>query len=891
MRYENLISQGLMSPSVADLLFDPRKRSMPFRSNSYPAIAFNIGLFYTALTQAYVLAYSIKNNKLLSECNLPEFLSQNVKDTWDINTKRPDAFRTGKPWVFSFLNQCAKSKHDDIFGEGALKAIEKAKYALIESNKNARHFDELLREEDLIGFIKSLPLLHTTEIDFDTGRFIFTDDAGEAFSIDFQPFLCFWNTQNNTQSQSKSDTCYIITSAKKGKQQGEVCVNMLPLNSKDSNIKPKQIYWQISQNEAVRMIFKSLEIQNDLTSIKEYWCDLEFMQRLATVAETVLPIFWQIKKSDIKKDLRPYFVNLFNDQSIIATLNHKRYANSKILLSNIGNTLFGLFINHGIFRTMRDLFECPAEADNDNLEGLFLLFLKQFVKNKYIDENAMEVYQVECNKQIDMHLATLKTKVPYENSPQFLQRSREIRAEWRAFTILKAAGIKADNLFVDKEAIYSIDDYFNMIQNPRTALEDDLKQVLSLLVTVYGALIDNSRSVPGNSGNTRLNEDKYYADMQKIRKELENSSLEELFERFEAIVRASENNKLIYGLLGRERICDPNLISVFKADIFDALDKNASMTSSLPVSKDEKSDERYLFISYCRKDEKKVLEFVDHCHKQNINVYLDQERFKEGTTWLTKACSAIKSKNCAAVIVFMSENAAISDPMRSEIYAAEEELSTRDMSQDKEEHPFIITINLDEKRMPSDYFLSIKTSTTYSNQEKDVATFMHKKILDIDIFAKFSQLMTDKHDSFLKSLISYVPKRRSEMRDINYTELENQIVKFYILLKYGDLADWNSENPKEYFKGNDPQSPSLSQCIYPIVAYMKETRIHRDNITMVGYEMFNSEHRDSTNYILTSKLITDPDDYYCIPHLERVGADCSWMLEPLLISYKRMLGK
>ena len=74
---------------------------------------------------------------------------------------------------------------------------------------------------------------------------------------------------------------------------------------------------------------------------------------------------------------------------------------------------------------------------------------------------------------------------------------------------------------------------------------------------------------------------------------------------------------------------------------------------------------------------------------------------------------------------------------------------------------------------------------------------------------------------------------------------------------------------------------------------MKETKIHRDNITMVGYEMVNGngERGSLTNYILTSRPLMSPDDYYCIPHKARVGDDCTWMADPLLISYNRIRSK
>jgi hypothetical protein len=148
----------------------------------------------------------------------------------------------------------------------------------------------------------------------------------------------------------------------------------------------------------------------------------------------------------------------------------------------------------------------------------------------------------------------------------------------------------------------------------------------------------------------------------------------------------------------------------------------------------------------------------------------------------------------------------------------------------------------------------------------------------------------EKFDCEILEMLTFHEDPVSTMRDSVYTDLELQVAKFYTFLKYGDDCDWAAKNIDEYFHGYSDASPSLSHCIYPIVASMKETKIHRDNITMVGYEMVNgrADSGERTNYILTTRPLTSPDDYYCIPHEARVGDDCSWMADPLLISYKRM---
>lgn len=909
MRYDDLINKKMMTRSVAELLFDEKQRVKSFRSASYPSFALNIGLLYTVFVQAYVIARSIKKGEAVSSEGYPSMFLDNIKETWQFADGKGLSVRDGKLWIFSFLIHCANAGVDELFEKNAAQAISVAKNAILEANKNARKFSALLSEEEFEKYVKALPLLRTTEIDLEKMRFVFHTDGTEenAYTIDCQPFLYFWDNRKNVRSQTPTADCYIIMSLRKGKQLGELCVNLMPLNSKDSEIKIKQIYWQASKNETVRMIFKSLEIPTDWLSIEECWCDLAFMQRLANVAEIVLPKYWMIGASALKKvDIKDRFSKLFNDAAIRASLFSGKRMNSGFLVNQIDNVLFGLFINFGIFRTMRDIFDdsdCPNEK---NAQRLFCLFIDAFADKKYIKPEEKQVYIDECNRQIDEHISALKTKVPYEESPQFIRRSCEIKAEWRAYTVLKAAGIRADNLFADKESIYSIDDYYNMVQNTKTSVEDDLKQVLGLLIEIYGALLENKSQSDSELGSAgmRIDEDKYYSDMQRIRNEIKDYGLEKRFDRFEDIVKRSENNETVEGILGRDRICEAENVYNFKTDIFAAMNRekrkdpaSKSSDNSVDLSK------RFIFVSYSHKDVDKVKLFVDHWKALGFEVYIDSERFHRGMSWTPTALRAIRNENCALVTVFMSENSVISDAVHTELACAQEVAEKRFKDDPEMKERFIHPVNLDEKRDIKQIVLQTKLHDS-NNAHISTATDIGGIITGVSIYSSMKDLGTGKLDAEIREMIDYKPAGSEAMRDSNYTELERQVVNFYTFLKYGDGCNWTIKEIDAYFQGNEEYitpaaqeneeyTASITHCIYPIVASMKETKIHRDNITMVGYEMVNGagEKGDRTNYILTSKPLMSPDDYYCIPHEARVGEDCTWMVDPLLISYKRMMGK
>ena len=881
MKYRDLVEEALLSPSVFELLVDERRRALVMRGAAYPSFAFRAGLLYTALLQAYTLARSIKEGCRVEEMGYPRLFIDNLRGTWALEERVAPSFREGKPWVFSFLTQCARGASPALFGEEAARGIEGAKRALIQANKNARSFELLLSEEELRSYLRALPLLRTTEIDQSGKRFIFRPEGGGEYTIDYQPFLYFWDRRKNARSDEKTPDCYVIASARKGARGGELLVDLLPLEGTESELSHKEISWQASRNETVRMILECLGIPTDWFSGEEYFCDLEFMQRLATAAEEVLPRYWEIRGYERATiDIRGHFAALFRGSEIAEGFLSRQ---DELFVSGIANVLFGLFIKHGIFRTIRDMFEQESREGRPRAKELFYLFLDTFVEKGYITAESREEHIADCRREIEAHLSSLAVKVPYEDSPQFCRRRDEIRAEWYAFTLLRAAGIRADNLFADKESIYSIDDFFNMIRNPRTAVCDDLAGVLRFLISLYGALLDNAeRGLPPHA--VRWDEDRFYRDMREWQKELAETALPELFERFEALAEASRGHAAVKALLGREAICEAADIADFKNDILDALSE--SIKEQEQTSPRETSAGRYLFISYCHEDAARVQEFVAHCREKGIRIFIDAERFTAGRSWTRMAKEAIRHPDCAAVLVFMSPAAATSDPIRSEIRCAEEVGARREKGTGKR---FLLPVNLVEEPMAT-YIDKVREGA--DGFERDVATFMLETFHSTNIYLAFESLLAGEQDADLIERLSYVPTEREEIRDVRYTPLELCVAKFYTFLKYGRCY-WRGDDIDPYFRGTVKGAPALSHCIYPILASMKETKIHRDNITMLGYEMVNGFETAGTrtNYILASRPLSSPDDYYCIPHAGRVGEDCSWMLDPLLISYKRMTEK
>ena len=788
MRCDDLIRDNVITSSVASLLFNEKKRAMVIRSTSFPSIAFNAGLLYTVLLQAFVLAKSIKSGTSLKEERYSDMLVDNIKRTWMYTGVQNDLLKEGKPWVFSYLIQCASSKQPKLFGDNAVHTITVAKSALLKTEDNSRRFSDLLTEKELLDYLNSLPLLRTTYIDWENMQFVFEADGEDSYSIDCSPFICFWNNKKNIQSKERTSDCYVITSLRKGKQLGELCVNLLPLSSRDSEIATKQIYWNAAKNETVRMIFKSLDISTDWLSTEKCWCDLAFMQKLANVTEEILPKYWGMKNSDIRVlCVRDRVANLFYDSSIKNDVLKKNHPSKKLLVTNIDNVLFGLFINHGIFKTMREMFDESSITESEKpRKVLFDLFIETFVTKKYITPEVKDVYLEECNREIESHIAALRTKVPYDNSPQFKRRSHEITAEWRAFTVLKAAGIRADNLFADKESIYSIDDFYNMLQNPRTSLQDDLKQVLGLLIEIYGALMDNKPVIDASNGSTGMyiNEDAFYSSMHSIRDTLSSLNLEKHFDRFLDIVNRAEGNEIVEGVLGRTCICRSENVINFKADILDSMANEHKVKELAPVG--DPDPDKYIFISYSHEDTKLIEPFLSHWKEKGWKIYIDKERFYKGAPWDSAALSAIKDKNCAMVAAFISENSLVSDPVATELTCAQNTAESRFGKNSNMCNRFIHPINL----YPEEEIFKISRNIKINDENKShraIATEISKIITGIDLYSTIDDMKPDaieKFDCEILEMLTFHEDPVSTMRDSVYTDLELQVAKFYTFLKY-----------------------------------------------------------------------------------------------------------
>ncbi len=913
MNYNQFKSRNLMSEAVASIFFGQNEECMESLeyADSYPSLSYNIGLFYVSLVQAFTFARLLKGGTTINQANYPMRARDAIRNIWPRDEQSIGKVTSSidKLEVFSFLS-FAKELGKNVF-DGPEDIIQKIATARQGENGSQNYFN--IVEKLFVTFIESLPLLKNTDVDFEHMRFIFnyTDESGSnaTAEIDCRPFLFFRNNEKDNWVKEYTPNCYVMTSVSQGERSGELLISLRRLNELNATPEPCQIRWQASKNETVRMIFQSLEIPGDWLSIDEYWCDFAFMQKLANAFEEALAPFWGLRGNQRNSDIRGELNELFADEDIRSSISNQHWHNNKIiLLENIDKIFFGLFINHGSFRTVRSVFYTrdDDESESNRRSALF----KDVLVNLLGSAEAASPCISECEKEIDAHIKVLKKKIPYESSNLYKNRRREIIAEWRAFTILKAAGIQSDNLFIDKEVMYSIDDYYLMVKSTETPLEDDLKRVMRLLIELYEPLTD-ARCLDKNDA---FNEPFYYDQLWKVKDEIKNLDLSVLFERFGEVIERSENCPAILTLLGRKAICNKVTYKDYAGDILDLLKKDHKTKPSSYLT------DRYIFISYAHKDDEhddkdtlaskekdlhRISQFVEKWTEMGYQVFFDKKDFHGGNDWAQRAKNAIKNRQCAGVVVFMSRNAAISKPVAKELKWAEEEAKSRYGQNEYDKvTEFIVPVNLDEPS-PIDEYLE-KLEVGNSEQSKN-ASDIREVIQKSKLYRKYSEF--EKLTEDIDRLLLHTEEVQSQVCKNEYNDLELQIVNFYAFLKFGDDAKWkrketiddyirgenergkNKDATGDYICGNDDTLVSMARCIYPIVASMRETKIRRDNITMVAYETASPKHdatKREANYILTSKPLTNPDDYYCIPHYGRVSDDCTWMIDPLLISFKKM---
>lgn len=863
--YDNFLSKKYFSPSVGPILFGKSRSLRDFIILGTPSdsvqVAYTTCLTFASFIQMYYISKARNNGTTISTINLDETVSDRIRRFW--NCDGDVDFSDSQ--LFSFLISASSDRN--IMSPDAKSQIIKVRtcYSAYKNNYKAGGAYDY---SDLEKLLDSFILLR--DITFENGYFNISKD-NTVYSIKSEPFIFFLDRGTVGNYEDPSTTCNILTSVKKGDRNHEIFVVAEEINSLNSSGKKREICCQIEQEGNLDIIFHSVGVSSKWYDTEGYLGDYTFLNNLIDCSKIAAKKYFSKIKGYISpvQDMFSEIVNLFEGTELYdkLTSSHEKQVFINDESESFGNFLFEVFINYGVCNTLTALLF--NENEETGLQ-LFDSYMSAFEDKNIISHDEKISYMESCRNCIDQRAAKL-TSVLDKNSKGFKHRQREIEAEWRTYFILHAAGIKNERLFADVESILSIDDYFDMIKNPQASLEDSLKNVLTFLSSFYSALLNNY---------SKINYSKFARDFKSKKKEILSSSptVKSMLDTFLEVVRSSVNNKVLYNVTNRQRVCIPEHFEDYAQSIKEELEKQKEMDEFNASAKVTLNQGDRVFISYSHDDKPTVDKIVRLLKDANLNVYYDTDKFYGGANWKEKATKEIQSSECKVMLAFTSKSS-----IKKE--AVEFELSC--MSREKKP---IIPVNLEIEPI-NDYLTIAKYDY---NKDKNGATIAGKiaSILPDSLIFLSAKDVSDKNKEFkpdiaediVKSVNEAINDYKKEFRvhSKGFSPLELAVANLYAFLKTSDYKRYNSA--EELSAVFESEENDLSKCIYPLIASVKETQIRRDNITLLGYELIAGKNRTykNINYILTSRKLK-ADDYYCLPKCRYVGNKCQWMVEPLLI--------
>ena len=889
IKNRNLIDKSLLPVIFGRLLDDTDFWFDP--DYELPSLARDVSLFYFGLMQCYCFAKAQKENTSLKEIDLPVDVLTPLINIWDVD--KPNTFsKDGE--IFSYLIVASEKLSDpSVLLPQARECIVKVRSACEDLVADSRRFLGSYGQKNFIELLESLPLLKKVSFSENTMKITFFADAN--LSVRISPFISFLSFDMDLLGEpveKVTSNCCVLTSVSKGEVNDELFFDTVTLGETDADFSNKRIGREISENENLKLLCAIAGVNTHWYSIDECWCDLKFLNKMVGATVTVILDYMGIDLEDCEEiDLLETYVpykklaELLND-SIYFRSCFLHHENDEINVFDLNHLLFELFLESGLFKTVRDIMLNSPSLSEASIKKMFDQYISFFVSSNTITKRSASRYESECDKKISNSLEKL-SHIVSPDSEIYEKRKREIIAEWRTSYVLKAAGIKNKSLFADVETILSIDDYYDMLVNNETSPEEDLKKVLRMLCIFYESIIDNTFP---------FNEKKYFSTVRKIAPNYNGLEVEELFESFISIAKRIENLKHVDQLLGRKGLGEGSIkrLKHYYDSIRNAKNGKNNVYNSGPVHT------ATVFISYAHEDASVVRPIVERWKSQGLKLFFDETDIHDGENWQKVAEKAMDDEKCKMVIYFASKNSVKKTAVRDELFHAKVIRSDKYKNSEKRADRFIVPINLESEKLSVylDQIAEKDPDTGLRQNAKDI-----RKVLDNcrSSWVEYTALSSDELDRKIRDDYKFFTNNDGRIVPPGcFTAYKLAVANFYAFLKFGYKSQYNEEQIDDHF--NDNKKVGLERCIYPIVASVKEAKIKRDNIAIAGYELIRGKGRSKTNvnYILTSRTL-DVDDYYCIPkyrnaveahrQLSQSVQDkkytmnllSNWIVEPLLI--------
>ena len=886
LNYKNIVwERKLVSPGIASFLFGntPKQHRRALAYYNLINTARSVCLFYANLIQACVFHDALKNGTTFDD-DSPDAIHKAIRAYW-VNHNGKDL--GVEKSVFSFLKDCIKSvQYNGIFGENAAKRLnEQCEYYERYVAGNSRMYSDIEKYENSFrSLLLELPLLRQCDLDIDKQRFQFPDGDTAAFA----PFLFYWDNVSQTVSERPTDDRdvdrYVLTSVTQGDSNNEVTLCLICLGQYKSIRRELTIKGNDNGlGETMIALCKTVGVNTIQWYPPEaYWCDFAFVERIVCASTKVVLTYIKSREDTYSDADKTSLMNELADLFKCTGLESKiKDAHIEVRTEeDLKRFWYAFMIQNGVFKVILGLlyddpssiFELPDESKSsesgrtsdttgygDKLFDLFVTYFRENCTDGTLTNEAIDQYVKICKENVDQHQKRLDG-IYLKHGSCYEIRKREIAAENRAYAIMKMVGYAEAALFPDKEELLSIDDYFNKCSNPMDEVVKDLRKVLILLSEIYGGLLRNRYP---------FDEARFIRDAEEIYREIRLFSIEQLFDYFEKdVCGAAERiqgpvgENLLWKLTGRTKVMQKNLLSKFRQLILTRLH-------------DSKENGR-IFISYSHEDKEIVRRFYDTLIELNIkpnNVFYDDSDVHISEAWITKVQDAMPT--CCTSILFLSKNALLSKAVSSEYTLAEDQAKSNQVSN---ADYFIYVYLANETKEYKDYNdLYRKTAARASAAErKYIEAF---DATNGEAIGYFDEHIYDK-DSGLYAEI------RKRLGKKDERKFQNAVKAFYMTLKdttETHLTRLLLDNSNNKFPIFNPDEMT-SKCVFPMLVSVRETKIKRDNTTILGYEMIRSDRTPNAelHHILSSRKLA-ADDYYCIPNQNTSADDCSWIVDPVMI--------
>lgn len=873
-----LTDSGLIHPSLLPILFGDLLDDEDYWyeiDNDIPRISRDVLLLYMGLIQAYCFARAHDRNVTLRELDVPKRILDEIENIWKVDC--PDVF-TSFGYLSSYLKKGTDAYDPHFFGKDAKEWVSWAFQIYTSLSSEDDENEDTGRQfysadsyrNNFLKLLASLPLLRNTRFVRETMKFEFVLPEG-TMSVKVSPFITFLNFEAGPIGEpvdAVTTNCYILTSVFKGDKNDELFFDTMRINETGSEMDKRKICRQVQTNENLMLLCKTAGLETQWYSPEDCWCDLKFLNKMVDATEQVLLAYCGVDRKEFRMgfDIRERLLDILMDTDLYSVLSERRH----IYVQDLNYILFDLFLSEGLFKTVQCILINPPQASEATSRKMFELYLKSLADFNHIREEQIKGYTEACDNRIKTALEKLSHIIPAE-SAVYKKRELEIRAEWKTFYILQAAGIQANNLFADVESFLSIDDFYDMIGNSYTSLELDLMNILRMLCVFYGALLLNK--VP-------FDEEKYYADAEKIapRYSLSTNTLASLFDQFIRIAEQAEASSTVEELLGRKGFGLNRLeyLNYCRKQIL-APERGAN---ELP----RKSTGYGIFISYAHEDYDLVKPIVDRWRKLGYSFFFDETDIHCGQSWIKIAEAAMDNTECKMVVAFVSRNSVQKSAVAHEIEHAAY-ISAKKFPNDPEKQSrFIVPVNLESEGIHIYLPELVHTAPdVFPSFQRSAARKIYEHMPRESVFITYDTASAESFDSDIRHM--YEAMAFSDGRVVTSKQMQDRFVlavaNFYAFLKFGGHSFQSQNSIDSYFNN---ENADFSECIFPIVASVKEARIKRDHIAIVGYEMIRGKGRKKSqiSHILTSRTL-EVNDYYCIPKYRNSGEYRNWMVEPLLI--------